>query len=309
MTDPRLTIKHLTMMHAIANAGSMTRAAELLNISQPALSSRLSDAEAILGTRLFVRRGKRLTISAPGQLLLRSASSILEELSKIENLLLNLPDQAGQALRIGVPQYASYGWLPMAIKSFETRFPSVTLEIVSGATLQPRSALIQNQVDIALVSSPKRVIQVDKSRFRCRRLFEDEFVALLPANHARAGRACLVAEDFLSETYITNSAVPQKNREYELFFHPQAVSPERVVQVGVTEAVLELVAAGIGTTIMTRWIMESLGLRDSLVSLPLTKQGLRLHWFALSSHRKEIDEQAMLLSDLIVTHRETAKSA
>jgi len=303
MINPRLTIKHLQMLHAIANEETMTRAAETLNISQPALSNRLYDAEQILGTRLFIRRGRRLTISAPGQLLLRAANSILEELSQIENVLLNLPDQVGQVLRIGMPQYASFGWLPMAIKEFETVFPSVELEIVSEAALQPRSALIRNDVDVALVASPDRSVQIDNSRFHCRRLFEDEFVALLPENHTNAGKRFLVAEDFVSETYISNSSVPQKNREYELFFQPQGVSPERLVQVGFTEAVLELVGAGIGTTIITRWIMESHAQHSNLVSLPLNKNGLRLHWFAICSRKKEVEKQAIVLADLIASHR------
>lgn len=91
------------MIHAINAAESSTRAAEMLNISQPALSSRLHDAEKILGTRLFVRRGRRLSISTAGQLLLRSAKTILEELARVEHELMHLPDQVDQTLRIGMP--------------------------------------------------------------------------------------------------------------------------------------------------------------------------------------------------------------
>lgn len=301
--NPRITVKHLEMVHAIANADSMTRAAEQLNLSQPALSSRLADAEAILGTRLFIRRGRKLSISVPGQMLLRSANSILDELSKVESLLLNYPDQIGQVLRIGMPQYASFGWLPMAIKEFEQMFPNVGLEIVSETSLQPRSALLRNEVDIALVSSPDREMQVDASRFRCHRLFKDEFIALLPASHAKAGKAYLVAEDFLGETYITNSSVPETNREYELFFRPQAVSPERVVQVGFTEAAFELVAAGIGSTIITRWIGESHVQQENVVSLPLTENGLHLYWYAIGSRNLDIEEQTDVLARLIAAHK------
>lgn len=306
--NPRITIKHLEMIHAIANADSMTRAAEQLNLSQPALSSRLADAEEILGTRLFIRRGRRLSISVPGQMLLQSANSILDELSKVESLLLNYPDQIGQVLRIGMPQYASFGWLPTAIKEFEQMFPHAGLEIVSEAALQPRSALARNEIDIALVSSPDRMMQVDPSRFRCHRLFKDEFIALLPAQHANAGKDYLVAEDFLGETYITNSSVPEKNREYELFFRPQAVSPERVVQVGFTDAALELVAAGIGSTIITRWIGQSHVQHENVVSLPLTKKGLHLYWYAIASRNQEIEEQTDVLARLIASHKPTLPS-
>ena len=299
MLSSRLTIKHLKMIHAIESTGTLTKAAELLNISQPALSSRLHDAEQILGTRLFHRRGRRLTLSAPGQLLLRSARTILKELATAENELMNLPGQAGQGLRIGMPQYASFSWLPAAVKEFEKLFPSTELEIVSEAALHPRHALSRNEVDIALLSSPTRDIQVDRSRFRSRRLIRDEFVALLPADHPKVDKPFLVADDFIDETYITNNAVPERNREYELFFQPNSIYPERVVQVGFTGAILKLVAAGIGTTIITRWILESDDRLTGVVSRPLTKSGLFVNWFAIFSRKKDVEAQAQTLCDVI----------
>lgn len=80
------------MVHAIDTAQSSTRGAEMLSISQPALSSRLRDAETALGMQLFIRRGRRLSISPAGQLLLRSARTVLEELARVENELMHLPE-------------------------------------------------------------------------------------------------------------------------------------------------------------------------------------------------------------------------
>ena len=299
MFGSRLTIKHLQMIHAIETARTLTRAAELLSISQPALSSRLHDAENILGTRLFFRRGRRLTLSPAGQLLLRSARRILAELASVENELMNLPGQAGQALRIGMPQYASYSWLPDAVREFDERFPSVGLEIVSEAAGRPLQALSRDEVDVALVSNPTDHIQLDRSRYQSRRLIRDEFVALLPADHAKAGKPFLVAGDFIDETYITNSAVPERNREYELFFQPNSIYPERVVQVGFTGPILELVAAGIGTTIITRWILESDVRLAGVVSRPLTESGLFVNWFAVFPQNLEVEAQAIALCDAI----------
>ena len=299
MLNSRLTIKHLKMIHAIEASDSLTRAAELLNITQPALSSRLGDAEEILGIRLFHRRGRRLTLSAPGKVLLRSARTILRDLATVEKELMNLPDQAGQGLRIGMPQYASFSWLPIAVRKFGNLFPTVELEIVSEAAMHPRHALSRREVDIALVSSPSHELQVDRSRFRSRRLIRDEFIVLLPTDHAKADKPFLVADDFIDETYITNSAVPERNREYELFFQPNAVYPDRVVQVGFTGAILELVAAGIGTTIVTRWILESNDRITGVVSRPLTRSGLFVNWFAIFSREKEIEAQVLALCDVI----------
>ena len=299
MLSSKLTVKHLQMIHAIESTETLTKAAELLNISQPALSSRLQDAEEILGTQLFHRRGRTLSLSPPGMLLLRSARSILTELARIESELSSVPGQAGQRLRIGMPQYASFAWLPAAVTSFGERFPQVEIEIVSDAAMHPRHALTRKEVDIAIISSPSRSLQLDSTRFQSRKLLRDEFVALLPANHPKAGKKYLDAEDFVDEIYITNSAVPERNREYELFFQPNAIYPERVVQVGFTGAILELVAAGIGTTVITRWILQSDDRFADVVCKPLTRRGLFVDWYAIFLKKSEVEEQAHALCDVI----------
>ena len=301
MLKSQITIKHLKMIHAIESTATLTKAAELLNISQPALSSRLHDAERILGTTLFLRRGRRLTLSIQGQLLLRSARKILVELANVENELTNLPDLVGQGLRIGMPQYASFSWLPAAVAKFEKLFPSRELKVVSEASLHPRHALTRDEVDVALVSSPTSNIQVDRNRFRYRRLIRDEFVALLPIDHPKAAKPFLVADDFIDETYITNSAVPERNREYQLFFQPNAVHPERVIQVGFTGAIVKLVAAGIGITIITRWILDPDDGFTGVITKPLTKSGLFVNWFAIFSRKKEIEAQALVLCEVIAS--------
>jgi LysR family transcriptional regulator for metE and metH len=200
-----------------------------------------------------------------------------------------------------MPQYASYSWLPAAVREFETKFPSVEIEIVSEAAVRPRHALSRDEVDIALLSSPTQNIQLDRSRYQSRLLIRDEFVALLPADHRKASRPFLVADDFIDETYITNSAVPERNREYELFFQPNSVYPERVVQVGFTGPILKLVAAGIGTTIITRWILESVDRLSGVVSRPLTKSGLFVNWFAVFPRKLEAKAQALALCDIIAS--------
>jgi DNA-binding transcriptional LysR family regulator len=102
---------------------------------------------------------------------------------------------------------------PAAITAFERQFPDVAIEIVSEAAVLPWHALLRNEVDVAIVSSPDHEIHMDKRRFTCRKLIRDEFVALLPARREKAGRPYLLADDFLDETCVTNSAAPEQNRE------------------------------------------------------------------------------------------------
>lgn len=301
MLDNKLTIKHLEMIHAIDSAESLTKAADLLNISQPAISSRLHDAEKILGTALVQRRGRRLNLSPAGQLLLRSAQTILADLASVESELRNLPGQSEQQLRIAMPQYASFSWLPAAVTAFEKQFPAFALEIVSEASVRPLDAVSRGDVDVALISSPSPDLQIDRSRLESELLIRDEFLALLPEGHAKARKPFLTADDFVGETYITNSAVPERNREYELFFQPNSVYPERVVQVGFTGAIMKLVAAGIGSTIITRWIIDADLQVSGVVDKRLNENGLYVNWFAVFPVQSTVKNQIRELCKVIAS--------
>lgn len=300
--NSQLTVKHLKMIHAIADSATVREAAESLKISQPALSSRISDAEQRLGIQLFVRRGRKLAISAAGRMLLRSATRILEELARTEHDLSRLSEGIKQVLRVGLPHYSSFTWLPEAIAEFQTELPGVKLEITAEATRDPLNALYQNDIDVALVTSPNRSLHIDEKRVRSIRLFRDEMVASLPIGHAKATEQFLIAEDFVGEIYITNAAIPEKNREYELFFQPQGITPRKVIQVAFNEAILELVKAGMGITIMTRWVLDTHASHAELSELPLTRKGLYINWFAVFAREKKIQAAASLLAKTISEH-------
>ena len=77
---PKLDVRHLQLVQAIAEEGSVTRAGLRLHLTQSALSHQLRDAEERLGVRLFDRIGRRLLLAAAGERLLRSARAVLEEL-------------------------------------------------------------------------------------------------------------------------------------------------------------------------------------------------------------------------------------
>ena len=113
-----LEIRHLKLIAAIADTGSMTRAGNRLHLTQSALSHQLRDAEETLGTRLFVRQRGKMTLTAPGERLLRSARAVIEELDRAEK---EIRDTNGSVnaerglIRLSTECYTVYHWLPPQI--------------------------------------------------------------------------------------------------------------------------------------------------------------------------------------------------
>src|SRR3954467_7963445 len=107
-----LEIRHLRLVAAVADVGSLTRAGDQLHLTQSALSHQLRDIESRLGTALFLRIGKRLVLTPAGERLLAAATDVLERLEAAERDIRGLARDRVHRLRITTECYTCYHWLP-----------------------------------------------------------------------------------------------------------------------------------------------------------------------------------------------------
>ncbi|WDE13780.1 LysR family transcriptional regulator [Thalassomonas haliotis] len=306
LSKSQLNISHLKMICTIAQAETVKEAAESLFITQPALSNRIREAERRLKTKLFTRRGRKLIITTAGERLLHSAKKILEELARAEHDIARLSSGIELVLRLGLPHYASFRWLPDVMRQFNEHLPGIELEITANAAKQPLTALFHGEVEIAIVSSANQQLSLDNNLYGSEFLLEDELLACLSARHNKAEQRFLTAQDFVDETYITNSVVPEKDREYELFFQPENIMPRKVLQVGFNDAIVELVKANIGVTIMSKNLIEphlatktgrdAAGSKGEIQTVRLGKSGVKIYWHLVYVKQPHVDNPVKLLT-------------
>lgn len=290
-----IDLKHLQMIDTIARCETVKKAAETLCISQPALSSRIKEAERRLNCKLFVRRGRKLALSRAGERLLQSASLIIDELDRAVYDIQRHSEGIEQVLRIGFPRFSSFTWMPEGIREFALTYPHIELEVSALEATNPLQSLSRGEVD-AVVMASKGSTQPDISNTcAVTTLFRDEMVALLPEKHPLAEQAFVSAGELQLETYITTSTLPERDREYELLFKPEGAVPYKVIQVGFIDAIFELVQAGMGVSIMNRWVLESLGQRFSVKALPITTEGLHIDWHCVYLDDASIADPALYL--------------
>ncbi len=271
----RLTIDHLEMIVAIADCKTLTEAARRLNLSQPALSYRVQEAERRLGVALFSRARNRLRMTPVGEGLCLSARRIIDELAREEADVRARGQGVAEVVRIGTRADASYRWLARFIHDIKLERPEQAFEIVPRPDTPPLDSLKRGEVDLEILlgaASARGVTAVD--------LFEDELVALLPADHPLADAPKLLAPDFEGETYVTYSTRPEPGLEYDLFFAPGAASPSRFTKIGLVDAVIEAVRAGLGVTILGRRMLEAPIDTGGLAVRPLGPKPLRVTWRA-----------------------------
>jgi LysR family transcriptional regulator for metE and metH len=276
-----LEVRHLKLVSVLAATANMTRAAQELNVTQSALSHQLRDIEARLGTSLFERRARKMVLTPSGERVRATARQVLDALEQVEREVRGAAVPRA-VLRLTTECYTCYHWLPELLRGYHRSQPDVDVQIVVEATRRPVPALLNDQVDLALVIGDLR-----NPRLAYRPLFADELVAVLPPRHPLAARRYLVAEDFKDEHLVVYAVDKEHLIIFKNVLMPAGITPRRVSHVELTEAILEMVKSGLGIGVLARWAAQP-ALRDgTLVARPITSRGLKRTWGAAWIRRKQ----------------------
>ena len=149
------------------------------------------------------------------------------------------------------------------------------MEIISEATRRPIPALLDGEIDLGIVTersaNPNLVFTP---------LFRDEMVVILAPDHPLARRPFIEARDFTGQRLLTYRVDPGEMAFYREVLEPEGVRPQRIVQMELTEGIIELVRGGMGMSVLARWAVSQYLATGDLIALPLTAGGFHRDWFA-----------------------------
>lgn len=289
-----LETRHLRLVQAIADTGTVTRAGDRLHLTQSAVSRQLAELEDRLGLQLFARVRKRLVITPAGEHLLDASRRILDDLVAAER---ELRVRGGAAkrwpLRVSTACHTCYHWLPPALRAFQKRHPDADLRIVLEATPDPIPPLLRGELELAIVHGTvrRRELEVEP-------LFDDEVVAVVSPEHRLAGRHHLDSADLHGETLLAFGSAGPDAAWFRRTFLGRAV-PRDLRAVPITEVMMELVKAEAGIAIVHRWVAEPQIRSGAVVALRLTRGGLWKSWQAVyartTPHREALRDLVALV--------------
>ena len=269
-----IELRHLKTIRAIHQAGGLGRAAEILNITQSALSHQVKGIEEQVGMELLVRRSKPLRLSAAGQRMLRAAERILPEVAALEEEFRSLVAGRSGRLHIAIECHACFEWLFPVLEEFRKAWPDVDVDIRPGLAFDALPALWKEEVDLVISSDPEAIEGVVFQP-----LFDYEPVFVAAARHPLVDRPFVVAEDFRDEVLITYPVERTKLDVFSQLLMPARVEPRAVRQVELTAVILLLVASDRGVAVLPDWVVREVRYNSDYVTRPLTEHGLtrRLH--------------------------------
>ncbi|QDY68678.1 LysR family transcriptional regulator [Qingshengfaniella alkalisoli] len=270
-----LEFRHLRTVKAIHDAGGLARAADVLNITQSALSHQIKGLEEQAGVELFIRKSKPMKLSPAGMKLLRLAEKILPEVAALEEELKGVRSGRSGRLHIAIECHACFEWLFPVLEEFRKSWPDVDVDIRPGLAFGAIPALQKEELDLVVSSDPEDLDGVTFSP-----LFDYEPVFVASRQHPLARKPYVEAEDFIGQTLITYPVEEARLDVFSQLLHPAGVRPAAVRRVELTAVILLLVASNRGVAVLPDWVVREVRYNSDYVTLPLTKVGVTRRLYA-----------------------------
>jgi len=270
-----IEFRHLRTIRAIHQCGGLARAAEVLHITQSALSHQIKGLEDQAGVELFVRRSKPMKLSAAGMRLLRVAERVLPEIEALEDEFSGVREGSAGRLHIAIECHACFEWLFPVLEQFRKAWGDVDVDIRPGLAFDALPALQKETVDLVVSSDPEKLPGVS-----FKPLFDYEPVFLASSAHPLAQKEFIEAEDFRDQNLITYPVDRSRLDVFTELLGPAKVEPHAIRQVELTAVILLLVASNRGVAVLPDWVVREVKTSSDYVTRPITKNGLTKRLYA-----------------------------
>lgn len=260
---------HLVVVREVEKHGSLTAAAEILCLTQSALSHSIKKLEAQLGTELWRREGRNLRLTQAGQQVLAVAKQVLPQLDLAEERLRQVAQGQRGTLRIGMECHPCYRWLLNVVAPFLAAWPTVEVDVKQKVQFDGIAALRGFEIDLLVTPDP-----IFKPGLRFEPVFDYELVLAVVGGHALAAASYIEPQQLKDEVLITYPVSTDRLDIYTQFLLPAGVTPERQKTVENTDIMMQLVASGRGVAALPRWLVKECAPQMSIIDLRLGADGI-----------------------------------
>ena len=265
--------RRLQVFHAVAKQLSFTKAAEVLFMTQPAVTFQIKQLEEHFNTRLFERGHGKILLTPAGDLVLEYAERILNLSSELDVRLAEMTGEIGGPLLIGASMTIAEFMLPHILGEFKSKFPRVRPRITVGNSEAIEMRVQEHTLDIGLIESTPHQPHL-QSEVCC----EDELVVICAPRFPLAKQKELTPQQLVSCAYISREPGSGTREFTDAYLRKAGVPPESlnvVMELGSPEALKGVVETELGFAIMSRASVLKEQALGSLVAIPLQPRLIR----------------------------------
>lgn len=228
--------------------GSFTKAGEILNYSQSAISRMINDLEKEWKISVLERSKAGVKLTSDGMKLLPYAKSLCEEYKKLQMQVDELNGLQSGIIRIGTFSSVATHWLPNIIKEFQKNYPNIDYELLLGDYTEIENWILEGRVDCGFLRLPTH------KDLETIFLAKDKLLAILPENHYLANKEKVSLSDLCNEPFLMLDK--GNNSDVTKVFEQNGISPKIHFTTWDDYAIMSMVESGLGISILPELILK-----------------------------------------------------
>ena len=260
---------HLEVLVAIEAHGTLTQAAESLNLSQSALSHSIKKLEGQLATNIWKKEGRNLRLTPAGARILSLAKRVLPQFSHTERQVSQIAKGEMGELRIGMECHPCYKWLLKVIEPFLNKWPDVDIDVKQEFQFGGLGALYSYEIDILVTPDP-----LFKPKVAYIPVFDYEHRLVVSTAHPLASERVVTPQQLSQDVLFTYPVEAQRLDIFSQFLQPEKCTVKTHKIIETTEIMLQMVAAGRGVCALPGWLVDEYSARLPIKSLRLGEKGI-----------------------------------
>ena len=257
-----MTIRHLKVFKAVADAGGMSSAAKGLHVSQPTGSQAIAELEKYYGVKLFERLSQKLYLTREGELMLSFSRHILDSFDQMEETMNQAVKKSN--LRIGCSVTVGTCLINDILDRAGTRMPDIHFSVVVANSSEIERAILNNEVDLGIVEGILK-----SSELQVTPICEDELVVVCGRNHPLAKEKVVTLDMLAGQDYISRESGSAERNQLEKIFEEQGLKLVRTFCSTNTEAIKNAVIRGRGIAVLSGRMIEKELAAGEIAVLPI----------------------------------------
>lgn len=240
-----MDLRQLEVVRAVAEKGSFTAAARLLNVSQSAVSRQVLLLEEELGEPLFLRLGRKVRLTSAGTALLDLSRRVLTDVRDTAASIVDQHQTLAGTLHLGGGMTVCLHVFPALLKEFRRHHPKVDVTLTTGATPELVERLRSGALDVGLLTLPVEgndLVQVPVMR--------EELLLVMPPSHKLARLRRIIPADLVRQPWVLFERGSSTRRVIDEMMHANGIRPRIVMETENVEILKALTMIGLGLTIL-----------------------------------------------------------
>lgn len=246
----------LKVFITVANTKNFSKAAKVLNLTQPAISFQIQTLEQYYQTMLFDRVNRHVKLTESGELLLEYALSMNDLQAELERKMQQLTGQVKGNLTIGASRTVGEYIMPYIVSAFKKEYPDVDIALEIYNTRQVENNIMNNTIDVGLVES-----DISNKKLFYQDFLDDELVLIVSSNHRWASEEIISLLELKDEPFIIREAGSGSRLVFEQALLDSDFDIENlniIMEIGNITAIKTIVASGLGVSVVSKWAAEDM---------------------------------------------------